>query len=69
MIRRREFILALAGTAVVPSFLWPLRARGEPKPKMLRVGYVGVQSPDAPLYGDDWGFNRSWFLDCPAHPA
>ncbi len=50
MIRRREFILALAGTAVAPSFLWPLRARGEPKPKMLRVGYVGVQSPDAPLY-------------------
>ena len=50
MMERREFILALGGTAIVSSFLWPLAARGEPKPKMLRVGYVGVQSPDAPLY-------------------
>jgi putative tryptophan/tyrosine transport system substrate-binding protein len=50
MMERRKFILALGGTAIVSSFLWPLAARGEPKPKMLRVGYVGVQSLDAPLY-------------------
>ena len=50
MIERRKFILALGSTAIVPSFLWPLPARGEQKPKMLRVGYVGVQAPDAPLY-------------------
>src|SRR5262245_34533300 len=43
--RRREIIMLLGGAAV-----WPLTARGEPKPKMLRLGYVGVQSPDAPLY-------------------
>ena len=45
---RREFITLLGGAAVMPSFSRPLAA--EAKPKMLRVGYVGVQSPDAPLY-------------------
>jgi putative tryptophan/tyrosine transport system substrate-binding protein len=49
-MKRREFITLLGGTAIVPSFLWLLAARAEPKPRLLRVGYVGVQSPDAPLY-------------------
>jgi putative tryptophan/tyrosine transport system substrate-binding protein len=48
--KRREFMTLLGGAAILPSLLWPLAARGEAKPKVLRVGYVGVQSPDAPLY-------------------
>jgi hypothetical protein len=48
--KRRDFIALLGNAAIPPSLLWPLAARGEAKPKMLRVGYVGVQSPDAPLY-------------------
>jgi putative ABC transport system substrate-binding protein len=45
-VKRREFITLLGGGAAA----WPIAARAETKPKMLRVGYVGVQSPDAPLY-------------------
>jgi putative ABC transport system substrate-binding protein len=48
--RRRDFIGLLGGAATVPLLLCPLVARAEPQPKMLRVGYVGVQSPDAPFY-------------------
>ena len=48
--KRRQVITLLGKAAIFPSLLWPLPARGEAKPKMLRVGYVGVQSPDAPLY-------------------
>jgi putative tryptophan/tyrosine transport system substrate-binding protein len=48
--KRRQVITLLGKAAIFPSLLWPLAARGEAKPKMLRVGYVGVQSPDAPLY-------------------
>src|SRR5262249_14553858 len=50
MMRRREFITLRGGAVMMPLFSWPLAARAEAKPKMLRVGYVGVQSPDAPLY-------------------
>jgi len=49
-IRRRDLITLFGGAAIMPSFFRPLDARAEAKPKMLRVGYVGVQSPDAPLY-------------------
>jgi putative ABC transport system substrate-binding protein len=49
-MRRRDFITLVGGAAIMPSFSRPLAARAEAKPKMLRVGYVGVQSPDAPLY-------------------
>jgi putative ABC transport system substrate-binding protein len=48
--KRRQVITLLGKAAIFPSLLWPLAARGEAKPKMLRVGYVGVQSPDAPVY-------------------
>src|SRR5262245_47526076 len=47
--KRREVVALLGGAAILP-LIWPLAAHGEAKPKMLRVGYVGLQSPDAPLY-------------------
>src|SRR5260370_9086187 len=42
-MNRRAFISLLAGAAACPR---PARAQQ----KMLRVGYVGIQSRDAPLY-------------------
>jgi hypothetical protein len=36
-IGRRKFLATLGGAAA-----WPLAARGQ-QPKMLRVGYVGMQ--------------------------
>ena len=43
-MRRREFIFALGGAAVG----WPFVARAQPK--MLRVGFVGMQPRESPLY-------------------
>jgi hypothetical protein len=39
---RREFILALGGTAAAPSLLWPRAARAQQMPVM---GYLGALSP------------------------
>jgi hypothetical protein len=44
-MKRRAFISLLGSAAIMRLFSWPLAARAEAKPKMLRVGYVGVQSP------------------------
>jgi hypothetical protein len=47
-VRRREFITLLGGTTVA----WPLAARAQQQPKMLRVGFVGMQPRDAPHYAN-----------------
>jgi putative ABC transport system substrate-binding protein len=44
-MRRREFIMLLGGAAVG----WPLAARAQ-QPRMLRVGFAGIQSREASNY-------------------
>ena len=44
-IGRRIFLATLGGAVA-----WPLAARAQQQPKMLRVGFVGIQPREAPLY-------------------
>ena len=45
-MRRREFITLIGGATVV----WPVMARAQQQPKMLHVGFVGIQPREAPVY-------------------
>ncbi len=46
---RRELITLLGGAATA-SCSWPLAAHSQPQPKLLRVGFVGVQVRESPFY-------------------
>jgi putative ABC transport system substrate-binding protein len=47
--KRREFITLLSATATSPLLL-PRAVRAQLQPKMLRVGFVGMQPREFPLY-------------------
>jgi putative tryptophan/tyrosine transport system substrate-binding protein len=61
-VKRREFISLIGGAAAG----WPLAARAQQTPKMLRVGFVGMQPRESPLYANflkrmaELGYQEDW---------
>jgi putative tryptophan/tyrosine transport system substrate-binding protein len=47
-MRRRDFISLVGGMTAA----WPLAARAQQQPKTLRVGFVGMQARESPLYAN-----------------
>ena len=51
-VRRREFIMLVGGAAATSRLVWPRAVCAQLQPKMLRVGFVGMQPRDAPHYAN-----------------
>ena len=51
-VRRREFIMLVGGAAATSPFVWPPAVCAQLQPKMLRVGFVGMQPRESPLYAN-----------------
>src|SRR5262249_6886247 len=51
-MKRRAFITLLGGAAATSPLLWPPAVCAQLQPKMLRVGFVGMQPRVSPLYAN-----------------
>ena len=51
-VRRREFIMLVGGAAATSPLAWPRAVCAQLHPKMLRVGFVGMQPRESPLYAN-----------------
>jgi putative tryptophan/tyrosine transport system substrate-binding protein len=49
-MKRRDFITLLGGAAAASSVCWPLGARAQQPPQMLRVGVVSGQTRSGPIF-------------------
>src|SRR5213080_4399179 len=49
---RRQFLRLLGGAPAALSLLWPGAVCAQLQPKMLRVGFVGMQPRESPLYAN-----------------